>query len=100
MAEGFQASLEATLARKGEAKLGRDVDDWLKAYSSFRGRLHWHCHFMQKLEDRPNIEWRNMHSGYDDLRPRDGPPPERLANGANRYPFVDACMRSLRATGI
>ena len=101
MAEVFQASLEATLARKGEAKLGRDVDDWLKAYSSFRGRLHWHCHFMQKLEDRPNIEWRNMHSGYDDLRPRDGNTTHLNAwlMGQTGYPFVDACMRSLRATG-
>lgn len=101
MAEVFQASLEATLARKAESKQGHDVDDWLKAYSSFRGRLHWHCHFMQKLEDRPDIEWRNMHSAYNGLRPDQGNPEHLQAwlTGQTGYPFVDACMRSLRATG-
>lgn len=42
---------------------------WPGALSSFSGRLHWHCHFIQKLEDEPRIEYSNLHSAYDGLRP-------------------------------
>ncbi|MEN9627145.1 MAG: hypothetical protein RJA10_371, partial [Pseudomonadota bacterium] len=38
----------------------------------FAGRLRWHCHFMQKLEDEPAIEWRNFARSADGLRPGDG----------------------------
>jgi deoxyribodipyrimidine photo-lyase len=74
------------------------------------GRLRWHCHFMQKLEDEPAIEWRNFSRAHDGLRPGDGDP-EAALHGADRerfeawcegrtgFPMVDACMRSLRATG-
>jgi deoxyribodipyrimidine photo-lyase len=36
--------------------------------SAFVSRLYWHCHFIQKLETEPDIEWHNMHRGYDRLR--------------------------------
>ena len=39
--------------------------------TAFISRLYWHCHFIQKLESEPAIEWRNMHRGYDDLREHD-----------------------------
>ena len=41
---------------------------WIKSIRSFLKRLHWHCHFIQKLEDDPSIEFKNMHSLYDGLR--------------------------------
>ncbi len=79
------------------------------AYSlrGFAGRLRWHCHFMQKLEDEPAIEWRNFARAVDGLRPGDGSDlapadHERLqawCEGRTGYPMVDACMRQLRATG-
>ena len=73
----------------------------------FAGRLRWHCHFMQKLEDEPSIEWRNFARSVDGLRPGDGSDlqdadRERLAawcEGRTGFPMVDACMRQLRATG-
>lgn len=68
---------------------------------SFLGRLHWHCHFMQKLEDAPDIEFRELHPAMRGLRPA-MPDPARLhawASGQTGYPFLDACMRSLAATG-
>ena len=37
----------------------------LRAFSS---RLSWHCHFMQKLESEPEIEFRNICRAYDGLR--------------------------------
>ncbi len=78
-----------------------DRQGWGRALNAFVGRLHWHCHFMQKLEDAPQHETCNVHSAYDGLR--DGAAHagrfEAWAEGRTGYPFVDACMRSLRATG-
>lgn len=74
---------------------------WNGALSSFTGRLHWHCHFIQKLEDDPSLEFENLHKAYDGLRPKT-PDQTRLtawATGQTGLPFVDACMRSLIATG-
>ena len=73
----------------------------------FASRLRWHCHFMQKLEDEPAIERRNVARSVDGLRPGDGVhqdqvDQERLqawCDGRTGYPMVDACMRQLRATG-
>jgi deoxyribodipyrimidine photo-lyase len=73
----------------------------------FAGRLRWHCHFMQKLEDEPAIEFRNFARSADGLRPGDGSElqaidRERLqtwCEGRTGFPMVDACMRQLVATG-
>jgi deoxyribodipyrimidine photo-lyase len=73
----------------------------------FASRLRWHCHFMQKLEDEPEIEWRNFARSADGLRPGDGSElrpidRERLqawCEGRTGFPMVDACMRQLVATG-
>ncbi|MCF8131720.1 MAG: DNA photolyase family protein [Synechococcus sp. Tobar2m-G35] len=66
---------------------------------AFEERLHWHCHFMQKLESEPELEWRDAHPAYAGLRQTD---PDRLAawsEGRTGLPFVDACMRALRSEG-
>jgi len=92
---------QATWARQRAMKALGARDGWGGALSSFSGRLHWHCHFIQKLEDAPRIEFENLHRGYDGIRPS-APDAERLAawaRGETGLPFVDACMRSLRATG-
>lgn len=87
-----------------EAKaLGQRIDArWLQSIKSFQSRLRWHCHFMQKLEDEPRIEWRNFSRSCDGLRDETHCDPERLAawqEGRTGYPLVDACMRALNATG-
>lgn len=72
----------------------------LPGLKAFESRLHWHCHFIQKLESQPNIEHRNLHRAYDGLRP--APDPALLAawkEGRTGVPMVDACMRMLLATG-
>jgi len=91
-----------------EARIAATADRSL-AYGlrGFASRLRWHCHFMQKLEDEPAIEWRNVARTADGLRPGDGVhqddiDQERLqawCEGQTGYPMVDACMRQLRATG-
>ncbi|MEM9433060.1 MAG: FAD-binding domain-containing protein [Pseudomonadota bacterium] len=75
--------------------------NWRKSLRSYSSRLHWHCHFIQKLEDEPRIEFENLHRLYDGLRPQE-PNAQLLcawSNGETGYPFLDACMRSLWATG-
>jgi deoxyribodipyrimidine photo-lyase len=67
----------------------------------FAGRLRWHCHFMQKLEDEPAIEHRNFSRAHDGLREDsfDRSRFDAWCEGRTGYPMVDACMRQLRATG-
>lgn len=83
------------------ARAGGTPHGFAGPYRSFAARLAWRDHFTQKLEDEPALEWRAMHPDYDDLRPRPCDPArlEAWALGRTGIPFVDACMRSLRATG-
>ncbi len=69
--------------------------------SAFISRLYWHCHFIQKLESEPEIEWRNMHRGYDDLRESEFNTEhfEALKEARTGWPMVDACVTMLRETG-
>ena len=97
MREAAQAAWKAR-ARHREA----GDTEFAQSMHSFIGRLHWHCHFMQKLEDETAIERRNLHPAYDGLRPEraDGHPfLEGWSEGQTGFPFVDACMRALNATG-
>jgi deoxyribodipyrimidine photo-lyase len=74
---------------------------WRGSLASFVGRLHWHCHFMQKLESEPALEFRNLHRAYDGLWPATADPARLTAwsQGNTGFPFVDACMRALNTTG-
>jgi len=71
------------------------------ALRGFSGRLRWHCHFMQKLEDEPDTEFHNFARMCDGLRENDFNHAHFVAwcEGRTGYPMVDACMRSLVATG-
>ena len=68
---------------------------------AFLSRMHWHCHFIQKLEDEPELEWRNLHRGYDGLREDEHDPAhfQALTDGRTGWPMVDACVAMLRETG-
>lgn len=69
--------------------------------ASLEKRLHWHCHFIQKLESEPAIEFRNVHRGFDGLREDDFNRGwfEAWRRAETGWPFVDACLRALQATG-
>jgi len=91
---------EARIAAPPDRSLAHDL-------RGFASRLRWHCHFMQKLEDEPAIEWRNVARSVDGLRagdavhdsPVDAERLQAWCEGRTGYPMVDACMRQLRATG-
>jgi deoxyribodipyrimidine photo-lyase len=77
----------------------RERGQWLRALRGFEARLHWHCHFIQKLESQPDLEFHELHPLTAGLRTSN---PERLAQwatGRTGLPFVDACMRALIASG-
>jgi deoxyribodipyrimidine photo-lyase len=79
----------------------RGAATWRKSLSSFDSRLHWHGHFMQKLEDAPRIEHESYIPAFDSLRADDFDPAlyEAWKHGQTGFPMVDACMRYLRHTG-
>jgi deoxyribodipyrimidine photo-lyase len=78
------------------------LDRWTRqGLQGFTSRLHWHCHFMQKLESEPAIEHHNMHRGYDGLREGDWSEDhfERLRTARTGWPLVDACVTMLQQAG-
>jgi len=97
MRETFQAARHRQDALRAQPKprQGR----WPGAIRSFLARLHWHCHFIQKLEDEPEIEFRCFHPAYEGLRTDNAERLERWTTGQTGFPFVDACMRALDADG-
>jgi len=71
-----------------------------RALSNFISRLHWHCHFMQKFEDECRMEFENVNSAFDQIvKPRKPELIKAWQEGSTGVPIVDACMRSLVATG-
>jgi deoxyribodipyrimidine photo-lyase len=99
MRETAQATWSRLCDLKGDE--ASDAKALRASLVSFSGRLHWHCHFMQKLESAPSIEVRELHPAMRGLRPSVAEPIllQAWATGQTGYPFLDACMRSLAATG-
>jgi deoxyribodipyrimidine photo-lyase len=104
--ETVRALEQRTRKLRDASAAGADVNrGWFASLRSFGARLRWHCHFMQKLEDEPRIEFENVHRGYDGLREEMTASPEGLRRlrlwqeGHTGYPMVDACIRSCLATG-
>ena len=90
--------VQATRARAAELPAQSRQRQGLNAFVS---RLYWHCHFIQKLESEPELEWRNLHRGYDGLREPGWNPAhfEALTQGRTGWPMVDACVAMLHHTG-
>ena len=74
---------------------------WKRSLRSFESRLHWHCHFIQKLETESSFETHNMLQIFNGLREDEFNEAHFTAwsTGTTGYPLIDACMRCLRHTG-
>ena len=83
------------------AQLGPQDKMFMRGLSSFSSRLVWRDHFMQKLEDQPDLDQACMHPAFEGLREphHDEAFLKAWCDGQTGYPFIDACMRSLVATG-
>lgn len=93
---------QRVVARRRDLQRQRGGNDgWSKALAAYEERLAWHCHFIQKLEDEPRIEFENMNRAFDGLREGQFNPAyfKAWCEGRTGYPMVDACMRALVATG-
>jgi deoxyribodipyrimidine photo-lyase len=95
--------VQATRRRRAEVKAMPPAQrgGWARALAAFDGRLHWHCHFMQKLESEPRQEFENLHHALDGLRESEFNREHFTAwsEGRTGLPLVDACMRALHETG-
>lgn len=74
---------------------------WRKSLKAFQSRLHWHDHFMQRLESAPNMESEAINPAYRDIGYGDN---EQILHawctGYTGLPLIDACVRCLAATGF
>ncbi len=68
---------------------------------AFLSRLFWHCHFIQRLESEPAIEFNNINTEYDGMRESAFCQDHfhKWKNGETGVPLVDASMRCLNSTG-
>lgn len=99
--EARRLEVKAALQNAADRRERFQLQAWQRSLKAMQSRLHWHCHFMQKMEDQPTIETVNMWRAADGLR-EDEFSTERFTawrSGQTGYPLVDACMRSLLETG-
>ena len=82
-------------------KIKIDIDDenrWNPLSQDFTGAV-----ILCKLEDEVQIEFRCMHSAYENIRPCTDEEQNQMLDawkkGQTGYPLVDTCIRSLRHTG-
>ena len=67
---------------------------------NFLSRLQWRCHFMQKFDDEPDMEFNNINRAYDSIRNNyDNNLLIKWKEGKTGIPIIDACMRCLDQTG-
>ncbi|MEM8564119.1 MAG: deoxyribodipyrimidine photo-lyase [Pseudomonadota bacterium] len=98
----IRAVYQRVVAKRRDLQRSRGQrDEWSKALAAYEERLAWHCHFIQKLEDEPAIEFQNMNRAFDGLRENafNDDYFDAWKTGRTGYPMVDACMRALIATG-
>jgi deoxyribodipyrimidine photo-lyase len=94
----------AAIKRKRE-KLSGDKSiqaiQWRKSLRGMESRLHWHDHFIQRLESAPQMEFRPLNPAYDVIQYENDPELlQAWRYGQTGFPIIDACMRCLCATGF
>ena len=78
-----------------------DIAVFRKNIDAFASRVSWRCHFVQRLEMETSMNGRSINHELDEALGRVDDEERFLAwsEGKTGWPFFDACMRSLRATG-
>jgi deoxyribodipyrimidine photo-lyase len=71
-----------------------------RAFSAMLTRLHWHCHFIQKVEVECSYEIDCINRGYELLPHKKNEGfIKAWKTGTTGYPLIDACMRAVEQTG-
>lgn len=95
----FHAS-EALLKEMAGRK-DTEAIQWRKSIRAFQSRLHWHDHFVQRLESAPFMEFEAINPAYRFLQYLDDRQAlEAWCCAQTGIPLIDACMRCLRCTGF
>ena len=93
-----------TVARQRQVKVdprSPKYRGFTSSLTSFQSRLAWHCHFMQRLEAEATMDETAINPELDELLNRKLDQRKFIAwrDGKTGWPFFDACMRYLTATG-
>ncbi len=110
IAWGQLSLTEITLATRERSRrlstgkfTGTDANrkQWRQSIRSFESRLWWHCHFVQKLESEPAIEFQSFNRKFDGMREADWDESkfDAWCRGETGFPMIDACMRALLEHG-
>ena len=93
-----KARLEAL---RNQRAVGAPVDGWIRSITAFRSRLAWHDHFIQKMEMQTDLDLVAQNPLLDARLKRQMNQErfEAWCDGNTGWPYFDACMRHLRATG-
>lgn len=78
-----------------------EAKQWRRSLNAFSSRLHWHDHFIQRLESEPRMEFSPLNPAFRDLPYKYSE--KKLTcwiKGKTGVPMVDACMRCLNTTGF
>jgi deoxyribodipyrimidine photo-lyase len=68
---------------------------------SFTARLHWRDHFIQRLEDQPDMPDHALNPAFENIEfLQDQARLHAWLEGRTGEPMIDACMRCLQATGF
>jgi len=71
-----------------------------KSLQYFISRLHWQSHFIQKLEDEPEMQFRNLNRDFDNIRQKTNTTLiEKVFSSQTGIPYIDALIRQLQQTG-
>jgi deoxyribodipyrimidine photo-lyase len=99
----YQATVEKLKHSTSASANTSTPDPWQRPLTAFKSRLHWHCHFIQKLESQHTMETLPLNSAYRAFPYRDDNSVaidlEKWQHGRTGFPLVDACMRCLMTTG-
>jgi len=98
----YQSTRKRVYDLRDQQGFGVPVDRrWFNSLNAFESRLRWHCHFIQKLETEPAIEFDNVMRAFDGMRESqfDDNYFQAWCRGQTGYPMIDACMRALHRGG-
>jgi len=94
--------VQATENRRQELKelWSDEAKNHRKSLQYFLSRLHWQSHFIQKLEDEPEMQFRNLNKDFDAIRQKvDIDIIEKVFSSRSGIPYIDGLIRQLQQTG-
>lgn len=79
----------------------KEAMQWTRSLQAFRSRLHWHDHFIQRLETEPEMEFHPLNPVFTAIEyENDNKLHSAFFNGKTGVPMVDASIRCLQHTGF